>query len=220
MRKLIERMWMPLRAWWVLRKCRSQNKMLPSDVKQYFIRQGLKDIREAEKYGPVPPEKQVEIATLELEAALEGTPIDRQLAEKLLGDAFARMGQIPSRDCAQCCRPVFTHEAVQKDGKFYHESCLGPEAMKKSTNYKKHTIEAHAIPHRDDDEFSAEYVIRTEISSAGAPPAGATLEAGPTGVPGSFKTAESALAAATQVAQKQIDAGKAVTRPIVDDLHP
>lgn len=110
-------MFMRPRAWWYEHFIKRE--AWPRDVREYIIRSGLKTLKKAN----LSPEKQSEIATMELMGALEDENLSSELKSDLLGDAMKRLGEIPLEHCANCGRPVFTHEAKTIAEKPYCKSC-------------------------------------------------------------------------------------------------
>lgn len=114
---------MPFRAWWYSRFRKDQD--WPPDVRIYFFRRGVKTLG---KVKQIPPEKQAEIATTEITAALSGQDLPPEFLEELLADGMQRLAEIPLEQCAACGRPVFTHEAIVVDGKPRCATCAGQNA--------------------------------------------------------------------------------------------
>jgi len=84
-------------------------------------------MRRLSKARKISPEEQSEIATQELSAILNSEPgeLSLELMGDLVTDAVNRLGQIPSEHCAECKAPVFVHEAIKIDGRFYCTMCAG-----------------------------------------------------------------------------------------------
>ncbi len=111
-------MFISLRAWWYEHFVKRQ--AWPADVREYIVRSGLEIVKKAN----LSPEKQSEIATMELMGALSDEDnLSPEFKAELLGDAMKRLGEIPLEHCTNCKRPVFTHEAIRIDAKPYCKSC-------------------------------------------------------------------------------------------------
>jgi hypothetical protein len=106
-------MWTRLRAWWYGYFIKV--KAWPPDVREYVVRSGLK----IAKNSNLSPKQQSEIAAREVMIGLSGGEEDlsAEFKAELLRDGMSRLGQIPLEHCADCGRPVFTHEANWIDGK-------------------------------------------------------------------------------------------------------
>lgn len=97
---------------------------MPPDVKEHVIRRGWKMLSKTKN---IQPEVQKELSVTELTAALTAAPgeLSGEFRDELIADGFDRLRQIPLEHCAACGRPVFTHEGVKIDHKFYCETCGG-----------------------------------------------------------------------------------------------
>jgi hypothetical protein len=111
-------MFTSLRVWWY-KHCVKREKW-PSDVVEHILRRGWKQLA---KVKNITPQKQSEIAKIELAGVLETDGLSPELRGELLDDAMKRLAEIPLEHCTTCKRPVFTYEAKMIDGKPYCESC-------------------------------------------------------------------------------------------------
>lgn len=112
-------MWTPVRAWWYQHFAKSE--AWPPDVRELIIRSALKTL----KGSKLAPKEQEELAKRLLVGALseEYEDLSSELRADLLVEGMGRLGQLPTENCAGCGTPVFTHEALRVDGKFYCASC-------------------------------------------------------------------------------------------------
>lgn len=98
---------------------------MPRDVKEYVLRRAMNRVRKART---VSPEKQSELAAVLMRPVLTAEPgeLSPKLIDELIATSFGLLGRVPLEHCATCGRPVFTHEAIKKDDKFYCcASCAG-----------------------------------------------------------------------------------------------
>jgi formylmethanofuran dehydrogenase subunit E len=108
-----------MRVWWYEHFVKADH--WPPYVREYMVRQGWKELARAKSLSP---EKQAEVATRELAAALSDDEyLTSAFKSELLADGMTRLGKIPLDHCAGCKSPVFTHEAAWLDGKPYCKSC-------------------------------------------------------------------------------------------------
>jgi hypothetical protein len=111
-------MWMKLRAWWYLR---GKPENIPRDVREYTIRRYLKIVAQGQKT----PEAKQKLSTQLMAGALglEPDQISSELRDEMVAASMNLLGEIPLHHCTNCDRPVFQHEAVKIEDKFYCDTC-------------------------------------------------------------------------------------------------